>query len=100
VEKNKDIATLKLTVDPAALQEIIHSGRLMEFATTAAAQAAAQINSQLVQRVAEGALKPEATKSGGVSVDFSYRSVVSDGEPGFGTHPPGPKHPPKVTFEA
>jgi hypothetical protein len=94
----KDIATLKLTVDPTALQEIISSGRLLEFANSAAALAAAQINSQLVQHVAEGALKKESLGKG-VSVDFSYRSVVIDGEPGFGTHPPGPPHPPKVSFE-
>jgi hypothetical protein len=94
----KDIATLKLTVDPKALQEIISSGRLLEFANTAAGQAAAQINAQLVQHVAEGALKQESLK-GGVSVDVTYRSVLIDGEPGFGTHPPGPRHPPKVSFE-
>ena len=41
--ENKEIATLKLTVDPDALREIISSGRLLEFATTAAAQAATQI---------------------------------------------------------
>jgi hypothetical protein len=96
--KDKEIATLKLTVDPNALQEIISSGRLLEFANTAAAQAAAHINAQLVQHVAEGALKQESLK-GGVSVDVSYRSVLVDGEPGFGTHPPGPRHPPHVNFE-
>jgi hypothetical protein len=96
--ESKDIATLKLTVDPKALQEIISSGRLLEFANAAAAQAAAQINAQLVQHVAEGAMKQESLK-GGVSVDFSYRSVIIDGEPGFGTHPPGPRHPPKVNLQ-
>jgi hypothetical protein len=94
----KDIAKLSLTVDPVALREIISSGRLLEFANAAAAQAAAQINAQLVQHVSEGALKPDSLKSG-VSVDFSYRSVVIDGEPGFGTHPPGPHHPPTVKLE-
>ena len=96
--ENKEIATLKLTVDPDALREIISSGRLLEFATTAAAQAATQINAQLVQHVAEGALKQESLK-GGLSVEFSYRSVIIDGEPGFGTHPPGPRHPPRVNLE-
>jgi hypothetical protein len=94
----KDIATLKLTVDPKALNEIISSGRLLEFANTAAAQAATQISAQLVQHVAEGALKQESLK-GSVSVDVTYRSVLIDGEPGFGTHPPGPPHPPKVNLE-
>jgi hypothetical protein len=94
----KDIATLKLTVDPKALQEIISSGRLLEFATSVAAQAATQVNAQLVQHVAQGALKQESLKSG-VSVDVTYRSVLIDGEPGFGTHPPGPRHPPKVNLQ-
>jgi hypothetical protein len=95
--EKKQIATLKLTVDPAALQEIISSGRLLEFATTAAAEAAAQINAQLVQHVAEAAIQPKAMKEG-VSVDFTYHSVLIDGEPGFGTHPPGP-HRPTVKLE-
>jgi hypothetical protein len=88
---NGHIATLKLTVDPDALRKIISDGRLLEFANTAAAQAAAHINQQLVQHVAEGALQVDALK-GGVSVDVSYVPVLIDGEPGFGTHPPG--HPP------
>ena len=33
---NKEIATLKFTVDPAALREIISGGRLLEFANTVA----------------------------------------------------------------
>jgi hypothetical protein len=98
VMDTKDIATLKLTVDPKALHEIITSGRLLEFANTAAAQAATQISAQLVQQVAEGALRKESL-TGGMSVDVTYRSVLVDGEPGFGTHPPGPRHPPKVNLE-
>jgi hypothetical protein len=86
----EQIATLKLTVDPAALRKIISSGRLAEFAHIAAIQAANQINAQLVQQIAEGAMNAEAT-TGGVSVDVRY--VFSDGEPGFGTHPPGPRPP-------
>lgn len=95
---SKDIATLKLTIDPKALQEIISSGRLLEFANTAAAQAAIQINAQLVQQVAQGAMKQESM-TGGATVDVAYRSVLIDGEPGFGTHPPGPHHPPKVNIQ-
>jgi hypothetical protein len=93
---NKQIAKLSLHVDPDALREIISSGRLMDFANTAAAQAADQINAQLVQHIAEAALKPEGLKAG-VSVDVAYRSVIIDGEPGFGTVPPGRgPHPPVV----
>ncbi len=92
---NKQIAKLSLTVEPDALREIISSGRLLEFASTAAAEAAAQINAQLVQRVAEAALKPDGLKSG-VSVDVAYRTVMIDGEPGFGTGVPGHPRPPVV----
>lgn len=91
----KDIAKLSLTVDPEALREIIASGRIAEFANTAAAEAAAHINAQLVQHVVEGAQKTDGLKQG-VSVQVTYRSVVIDGEPGFGTVPHLPGHPPRV----
>jgi hypothetical protein len=91
----QDIATLKLTVDPDALHKIISGGRLMEFSAAVASSAAAQINAQLVKHVAEAA---SARSGQGLSVDIAYRSVVIDGEPGFGTHPPGP-HRPVVKFE-
>ncbi|MGD0301377.1 MAG: hypothetical protein ABSE86_30230 [Bryobacteraceae bacterium] len=91
---DEQIATLKLTVEPAALRKIISSGRLAEFAHIAAIQAANQINAQLVQHIAEGAVNADGMK-GAISVDVRY--VFSDGEPGFGTHPPGPR-PPIVKF--
>jgi hypothetical protein len=87
--EGKNIASLKLTVEPEALREIISSGRLLDFANTAAAQASQQITAQLVQQVSEAALKP-AGLAGGASVDVSYRLVFVDGEPGFGTVPHRP----------
>ena len=92
---SQDIAKLKLTVDPDALHKIISEGRLMEFSAAVGASAAAQINAELVKHVAEAA---SARSGQGLSLDIAYRSVVIDGEPGFGTHPPGPR-PPVVKFE-
>lgn len=86
------IATLKLSVNPEALRELISTGRLMEFAATAAAEAATQINAQLVQHVAHASLESERLTEA-ASVEVSYHSVLIDGEPGFGTQPPGPKRP-------
>lgn len=92
----KDIATLKLSIDQDELRRIISEGRLPQFINSAAVLAAEQINQQLVQHIAEGAIQPRALSSG-MSVDFSYRSVLIDGEPGFGTHPPLP-HGPRVNL--
>lgn len=88
--EGKQIANLTLNVDHQALRSIISSGRLLEFADTVAAQAAAQISAQLVQHVAEAALQPKALESG-VGAEVSYLFVIGDGEPGFGTRPRPPR---------
>ena len=81
----KEIGNLSLTVQPEALRNAIESGRLLELADTISKEAALQISAQLVQRVAEAALKPEALKSGvGASVSF----VFEEGD--FGTVPHRP----------
>jgi hypothetical protein len=90
MDDNKQIASLSLHVDPEALRSIISSGRLLEFADTVAAQAAAQISAQLVQHVADGALRADGLKDG-VAAAVSYRLVTGDGEPGFGTVPRRPR---------
>ena len=84
------IANLTLTVDQGALRSIIESGRLLEFTDTVARQAAAQISAQLVQHVANAALK-QSSEVGGLTAQVQYVSVVGDGEPGFGTHPRPPR---------
>jgi hypothetical protein len=84
------IANLTLRVEPEALRSIISSGRLLEFADTVAAQAAAQISAQLVQHVAEGALASKGLESG-AGAEVSYLLVTGDGEPGFGTSPRPPR---------
>ncbi len=90
MDDSKQIASLSLHVDPEALRSIISSGRLLEFADTVATQAAAQISAQLVQHVANGALRADSLKDG-VSAAVSYRLVTGDGEPGFGTVPRPPR---------
>jgi len=90
MDDSKQIASLALSVDPEALRSIISSGRLLEFADTVAAQAAAQISAQLVQHVADGALRADGLRDG-VSAAISYRLVTGDGEPGFGTVPRPPR---------
>jgi hypothetical protein len=84
------IANLTFRVEPEALRSIISSGRLLEFADTVAAQAAAQISAQLVQHIAEGALGTKGLESG-TGAEVSYILVTGDGEPGFGTSPRPPR---------
>jgi hypothetical protein len=90
MDDTKEVASLSLQVNSEALRSIISSGRLLEFADTVAAQAAAQISAQLVQHVADGALRTDGLREG-VSAAISYRLVTGDGEPGFGTVPRPPK---------
>jgi len=81
----KEIGNLTLAIQPEALRTAIESGRLLELADTIAKEAAVQISSQLVQHVANAALKPDLLKSAtGVSVAF----VFEEGD--FGTVPPRP----------
>jgi len=86
--KEKEIGSLILHIEPAALRSIIGSGRLLELADTVARQAAAQISAQLVEHVAAAAFKADGLKSG-VSANVSY--VFDEGDGGFGTKPPPPK---------
>jgi hypothetical protein len=83
---NDPLAKLTLEISPDTLRKIIADGRLMEFAATAATQAAAQISSQIVEGVAQAAIKSDGLKSG-VSVNVAY--IFEDGD--FGTRPPIPK---------
>ena len=86
-DKNtKHIGDVTFKIEPDILKEIISSGRLSEFATVAAAQAASQISAQIVDHVAAAALEPKKLASA-AEVRFSY--VFEDGD--FGT--PGPKGP-------
>ena len=54
----KEIGNLSLTIQPEALRNAIESGRLLELADTVSREAALQISAQMVQHVAEAALKP------------------------------------------
>jgi hypothetical protein len=82
----KSIAKLTLSIPPEALQEVIASGRLLEFADALASNAALQIQAQVVNQVAEAAIRPDALKAGS-SVKVGY--IWEGGD--FGTLPPRPK---------
>ena len=81
----KEIGNLSLTIQPEAVRNAIESGRLLELADTVSREAALQISAQLVQHVAEAALKQGLGKAG-VSASASF--VFEEGD--FGTVPPRP----------
>lgn len=82
---NKELATLTLNITPEALREIIAEGRLLEFTHKLAAEAAAQISSQVVDHVAAASLKNDGLKSV-TGAQISY--ILEGGD--FGTRPPRP----------
>ena len=83
------IGKLTFEIAPGALKQIIASGRLAEFASKAAAHAAAQINAQVVDLVSKAALE-KGSIARGVSVGFT--TIFDGGD--FGTGPiVGPKGP-------
>jgi len=84
----KTIGELTLRIDPEALRDIVAQGRLMELAATLANKAAAQISAQVVEHVAQLALKPEALNQG---VNATVSFIQDEGDPGFGTRPPRPR---------
>lgn len=87
----KELGRLTYEVPADALKAIVESGRLMEFANTVAASAAAEIHAQIVDQVSRASLGGSA---GGVSVGSA--NVFEGGD--FGTVPKGPKGPrPKVS---
>jgi|SRR5690242_8888134 hypothetical protein len=85
LKMEKELGTLTLNIKQEALKSIIASGRLLELAGKVAAEAAAQISSQLVDHVASAALQNEGFKAG-VSANVSF--IFEGGD--FGTVPPRP----------
>ena len=83
---HKHIGDVSFKINPDALKEIISAGRLSEFASVAAAQAASQIAAQIVDHVASAALEPKKFAAA-AELQFSY--VFEGGD--FGT--PGPRGP-------
>lgn len=82
---NQEIAKLTVHIEPEALRNVIASGRLLEFASKMAANAAVQISAQIVEQVSAAALQPEGIKAGAnAAVSF----IFDGGD--FGTHPPRP----------
>lgn len=91
--KNAELGRLTYEVSPEGLKRIVETGRLMEFANTVAASAAAEIHAQIVDQISRAALGKGL--SGGLSVGSA--NVFEGGD--FGTVPIGPKGPrPKVSI--
>jgi hypothetical protein len=91
-KKTDELGHLVYEVSPAALKTIVESGRLLEFANTVAASAAAEIHAQIVDQVSRAAL---AGGGHSLGVSVSAANVFEGGD--FGTVPKGPKGPrPKI----
>jgi hypothetical protein len=83
------IGTFKFEISPGALQQIIASGRLTEFAGKAAAHAAFQVNAQIVDLVSQAAVDKTGVSSG---LSGGFSTVFEGGD--FGSvGPRGPKGP-------
>ncbi|MGB5558769.1 MAG: hypothetical protein WBN04_12255 [Paracoccaceae bacterium] len=89
--KDVELGKLSYEVSADGLRSIVESGRLLEFANTVAASAAAEIHAQIVDQVARAALDGKAVGS----VSVGSVNVFEGGD--FGTVPKGPKGPrPKI----
>jgi len=95
--EGKSLAKLTLTVEPAALREIISKGQLVKFADAVASQAAAQISAQIAWHAAEAQARPEEAEEAADHLLAEVAFVFVDGEPGFGTGRFPPR--PVVSFE-
>ena len=85
--KGEELGKLSYEVSDEGLKQIVESGRLLEFANTVAASAAAEIHAQIVDQVARAAVA--GTAVGGVSVGSV--NIFEGGD--FGTVPIGPRGP-------
>ena len=78
---HSELGRLTYAVSPEGLKQIVESGRLLEFANTVAASAAAEIHAQIVDQVSRAAVG--GGLKGGISVDAV--NVFEGGD--FGTVP-------------
>ncbi len=86
-----ELGKLSYEVSDEGLRRIVETGRLLEFANTVAASAAAEIHAQIVDQVSKAAVAGKAV--GGISVGAV--NIFEGGD--FGTVPIGPKGPrPKI----
>lgn len=82
-----ELGKLTYEISPDGLRQIVGSGRLLEFANTVAASAAAEIHAQIMDQVSRAAID-----GGGLSgVTVGAFNVFEGGD--FGTVPVGPKGP-------
>ena len=87
----EELGRLTYEISPAALRQIVDSGRVLEFANRVAASAASEIHAQIVDQISRAAI------SGGAANGISVGAVNVFEGGDFGTVPKGPKGPrPKV----
>ena len=92
IMNREELGRLSYEVSPQALKQIVESGRVLEFANTVAASAAAEIHAQIVDQISRAAIGGGST-SAGISVGAA--NVFEGGD--FGTVPKGPRGPrPKI----
>lgn len=88
----EELGRLSYEISPQALKEIVESGRVLEFANTVAASAAAEIQAQIVDQLSHLAIGGSGASAG---ISVSAVNVFEGGD--FGTVPKGPKGPrPKI----
>jgi hypothetical protein len=85
----RQIGKLTFNIEPDALKEIISQGRLSEFSSVAAAEAAVQITAQIVDRVAAAALDPNKLNAPTeFGVEYAFDEVGGFGFPRPKPHVP------------
>src|SRR5260221_5778954 len=83
-----DLGKLSYEVSHEALKQIVESGRLLEFANTVAASAAAEIHAQIVDQVSRAAIGGGSNNAG---ISVGAVNVFDGGD--FGTVPHRPEGP-------
>ena len=82
--KERELGRLSYQISPEALKQIVATGKVLEFANTVAASAAAEIHAQIVDQIAQAAVG----NGGGAGVSVGAVNVFEGGD--FGTVPIGP----------
>lgn len=85
----QELGKLSYEVSSEALKSIVESGRLLEFANTVAASAAAEIHAQIVDQVSRAAVG-----GGKAGVKIGFANVLEGGDFGTVPRPKGPR--PKI----
>lgn len=85
---HEELGRLTYEISPAALRQIVESGRVLEFANRVAASAASEIHAQIVDQISRAAIGGGAANQG---ISVGAVNVFEGGD--FGTVPKGPRGP-------